>query len=81
MSQTVALYCPIPTARKLKLRLKNGKFKLTELGLERKCKACGAYWPYDTEFFYPDISTGDLNYTCKACYWERRRNSNKRKAK
>lgn len=43
----------------------------TELGCEKRCSACGEYYPLDNEFFYRKGSkNGKIKYTaqCKACY-------------
>lgn len=43
----------------------------TELGCEKRCSACGEYYPLDNEFFYrKGIKNGQVKYTaqCKACH-------------
>lgn len=41
---------------------------VTELGEEKRCIACGEYWPADAEFFDRKISSRDgLTPRCIAC--------------
>ena len=41
---------------------------LTEVGEEKRCMACGDYWPADDEFFAPMRSSRDgLTPRCIAC--------------
>lgn len=44
----------------------------SELGLEKCCRACGHFWPADSEFFAPQASSRDgLTTRCRACIAER----------
>jgi hypothetical protein len=45
----------------------------TELGVERKCRGCGEFWPLDTDFFsrQPGGFRG-FQAVCKACLSEQR---------
>lgn len=52
----------------LRRGIKSGLYRQTELGLEKRCSACGDYWPADPEFFYP--KGGRLASQCKACFRE-----------
>ncbi len=46
---------------------------VTELGSEKRCMACGEYWPADTEFFEVRIAARDrLSTRCIACAKEKR---------
>ena len=46
---------------------------VTELGTERRCNACGEWWPLDGEFFYRHPrGHGGFMGMCKACRAERR---------
>jgi hypothetical protein len=46
--------------------------RVTELGAEKRCLACGEYWPADTEFFQSRLVTRDrLSACCIACSRER----------
>lgn len=36
-------------------------------GAERRCPACGEWWPEADEFFYRDARHGCLQSWCKAC--------------
>ena len=74
-------YCPIPAPPVLRKRLAEGRYVFTDLGLELRCPACGDYWPADTEFFFPQPGkTGGLHCYCKACYREKTRAAQERKA-
>lgn len=61
--------CPIPKPGALKLGFKQGRYLITDIGLERYCGKCEEYWPADTEFFFhaPQTASG-LHCYCKACY-------------
>ncbi len=51
---TTAFYSPVIT--------------VTELGTEKRCMACGEYWPADVEFFDIMVSSRDgLTPRCIAC--------------
>ena len=43
---------------------------VTELGIERLCRACDTYWPQDAEFWYLDRK-GNVMGRCRACWSER----------
>lgn len=46
---------------------------VTELGHEKQCRACGEYWPADTEFFEARKAARDrLSVRCIACSKEKR---------
>lgn len=49
--------------------VKTGKFKRTELGLEKRCTTCREYWPADSTFF--GIKDGRLDPNCRACLAEK----------
>lgn len=49
--------------------VKTGKFKRTELGLEKRCTTCREYWPADSAFF--GIKNGRLDPNCRACLAEK----------
>ncbi len=41
---------------------------VTELGIEKRCRSCGDFWPADCEFFAPMSSSRDgLTPRCIAC--------------
>lgn len=42
----------------------------TELGLERLCRGCGSWWPFDAEFWY-FTARGVVMGRCRACWSER----------
>jgi hypothetical protein len=42
--------------------------KRTELGIERRCFACGEWWPQDETFWY--LSRGKVMGRCRACWVE-----------
>ncbi len=47
--------------------------RTTEFGDEKRCMACGEYWPADAEFFAPRSATRDrLATRCLACAREGR---------
>jgi len=40
----------------------------TELGLEKRCRKCGEYWPLDGEFWHiQKRGVGGFNSVCRAC--------------
>ena len=46
----------------------------TELGLERRCNACGELWPLDEDFYYRQHNGfRGFQGICKACKAERRK--------
>lgn len=45
-----------------------------ELGIERRCFACGEWWPQDAEFWYFDRA-GQVMGRCRACWSDRRRDA------
>lgn len=72
----------VASAALVALRLKNGGFRRTAEGLEKRCAKCREYWPADNTAFYPAVAEPDgLSRWCKACYvewrakWEARRSA------
>jgi len=61
-------FCFLLTAQDRFLLLNRGRYVLTDLGLEKRCRGCGDFWPADTEFFHcqPDMRDG-LHGLCKPC--------------
>ena len=56
----------VVTQKLLQLRLRRGIYRFDrDGGLEKRCGACGEYWPADTEFFL--LSGEDLSSYCRAC--------------
>jgi hypothetical protein len=69
----IGAFCPYlhPSRRK---RLHGAVWRVTWLGLERRCARCGEFWPADTEFWHP-LKRADhigLHSWCRACYGERK---------
>lgn len=69
--------CP---PRLFEKRLRNGRYRRGDVGLEKRCSKCREYWPADNTAFYPQLRERDgLSDWCKACYlqwrgkWEARR--------
>lgn len=65
-------FCPLQRPRLIELRLASGKCIRTEVGLEKLCRKCGAYWPMDTEFWFPSKTEDGLFNWCRACYVKQR---------
>lgn len=44
-----------------------------ELGVVKRCTACGEEWPLDTEFYYQHRNKGRVKFysKCRACWSER----------
>lgn len=60
--------------RIMESRIKSGKWRITELGVESRCTGCHTYWPADAEFYYAARGTVDgLASVCKACHAEYRK--------
>ena len=48
--------------------IRRGKYKHTDLGLERECSKCKEFWPADTEFWQAQKGQLDgFTSQCKAC--------------
>ncbi|MDF3831564.1 hypothetical protein P3W85_01105 [Cupriavidus basilensis] len=46
---------------------------MSDIGLLKRCRHCGEYWPADSEFFARDARRQDgLEHICKACRKEQR---------
>ncbi|MES2262705.1 MAG: hypothetical protein V4724_29645 [Pseudomonadota bacterium] len=51
---------------------RGGVRRISELGEELRCLACGEYWPADAEFFVVGcLPKGRLSARCIACVRER----------
>lgn len=60
---------PIPSVNELERDTKEGRYRQSEGQLEKRCGACGEYWPADSEFFYRHRTGADgLQSYCKACH-------------
>ena len=42
------------------------EIRQTDLGEEKRCPDCGAWWPHDRAFFYA-VPRGGLTNNCRAC--------------
>lgn len=56
--------------RTLAQGLKTGKYRQTEIGIEKRCSHCGEYWPVDNEFYARQKEPGGerASAMCLACY-------------
>lgn len=51
--------------------LAEGRFRIEDGELHKRCCRCLEFWPADREFFYPAYNVPDkLHCYCKACYVE-----------
>jgi hypothetical protein len=54
--------------------IRTGRYKVTDIGLEKRCTACDDWWPADTEFFAVQSCKPDgLSSGCKCCHAEARK--------
>jgi hypothetical protein len=70
-SERVGDVCPALSPAQIQRGLSSGRFRMTDLGLEKLCSRCDEYYPADTEFwYYQPSSRQGLNNYCHACYRE-----------
>lgn len=68
MTPSTAILYATPSRSALERRLKEGRYRQSDGQLEKRCCACGEYWPADSEFFYLHKNGPDgLRNCCKAC--------------
>jgi len=66
--------CPVPRGVIRPGQVLHDRFRATGLGREKRCCACGEFWPMDTEFWFLCAKNFDgLDGRCKACRREGRR--------
>lgn len=64
-------FCPLIPPKFFSDCLRDGRLRLTDWGLEKRCSRCRDYWPADSEFFSANATRPDgLMHYCKACYLE-----------
>lgn len=61
------------TEKALVLGLRNGRYRISDIGLEKRCPDCGDWWPVDDEFYFVQRERGveRPSACCKACYLAR----------
>lgn len=65
-------FSPLQPPTLLAKRLRAGRCVVTDIGLEKRCAKCGAFWPMDTEFWFPSKTEDGLFQWCRACYISQR---------